>query len=267
MDTEFSVSFGLNEDEALCNAAAEACFNRIDELELLLTRFNDTSDVAVIRGLRDGDIATVARETMEILVTSAQVCAATGGAFDPTVEKRNFGELALDVEHCRVGVRKGTVELYFGGIGKGFALDECAKILRSEQFELTDWLFDAGSSTQVISGGPWALGIGGRWKARTKVETVLRLSDGALSGSGFEVRGEHIHDVRRGGAAVRWAQSWSRASSGAVADALSTAALSLDAGELAVACRELDAGVLVAREQKNFFDRFRDPLRWFGRNA
>ena len=267
MDTEFSVSFGLNEDEALCSAAAEACFNRIDELELLLTRFNDTSDVAVIRGLQDGGVTTVARETMAILVTSAQVCAATSGAFDPTVERRNFGELVLDVEHCRVGVKKGPVELDLGGIGKGYALDECAKILRSEQFELTDWLFDAGSSTQVISGGPWSLGIGGRWKSRTKVETVLRLSGGALSGSGFEVRGEHIHDVRRGGPANRWAQSWSRASSGAVADALSTAGLSLDAGELAAACRELDAGVLVAREQKKIFDRFRDPLKWFGRDA
>ena len=265
MDTEFSVSFGLNEDEALSSAAAEACFNRIDELELLLTRFNDTSDVAVIRGLRDGGVAMVARETMEILVTCARVCAATGGAFDPTVEKRNFGELTLDVEHCCVGVKRGPVELDFGGIGKGYALDECAKILRSEQFELVNWLFDAGSSTQVISGGPWSLGIGGRWKSRTKVETILKLSDGALSGSGFEVRGEHIHDVRRGGPALRWAQSWSRASTGAVADALSTAALSLDARELEAACRELESGILVAREQRKLVDRFRDPLKWYGR--
>ena len=162
MDTEFSVSFGLNEDEALCGAAAAACFARIDGLELLLTRFNDTSDVAVIRGLPDGGIATVARETMDVLVASARVCAATGGAFDPTVERRNFAELTLDVEHVRVGVRKGPVALDFGGIGKGYALDACAEILRSEQFDLHDWLLDAGSSTQVIGGGPWALGIGGR---------------------------------------------------------------------------------------------------------
>ncbi len=267
MDTEFSVSFGLNEDEALCAAAAAACFDRIDELELLLTRFNDTSDVAVIRGLPDGGVATIARETMEVLVICAQVCAATGGAFDPTVAKRNFAELTLDVEHFRVGVRRGPVALDFGGIGKGYALDECAKILTSEQFELRNWLFDAGSSTQVVSGGPWALGIGGRWKARTKIETVLRLSDGALSGSGFEVRGEHIQDVRRGGPATRWAQSWSRVSSGAVADALSTAALSLEARELESACRTLDACVLVARNQRAFVDRLRDPLKWFGGTA
>jgi len=264
MDTEFSVSFGLKGDEALCGAAAAACFDRIDELELLLTRFNDTSDVAVIRGIPDGGVAPVARETMDVLVACARVCAATEGAFDPTVEKRAFGELTLDVEHLRVGVRKGPVELDFGGIGKGYALDECAKILRSEQFELEDWLLDAGTSTQVVGGGPWALGVGGRWKAKTKVDTVLRLSDGALSGSGFEVRGEHILDVRRGGPAARWAQSWSRAASGAVADALSTAALALDAGELERACRALDARVLVARREGGLLGRLRDPLKWFG---
>ena len=265
MDTEFTVFFADGEDESLIAAASAAAFARIDELELLLTRFNDTSDVAVIRGLPDGGIATVARETMDVLVASARVCAATGGAFDPTVERRNFAELTLDVGHVRVGVRNGPVALDFGGIGKGYALDACAEILRSEQFGLHDWLLDAGSSTQVIGGGPWALGIGGRWKGRTREETVLGLSDGALSGSGFEVRGEHIFDVRRGGPAVRWAQSWSWARTGAVADALSTAAPALDARELAAACRELEAGVWVAREQRPWLDRLRDPLTKFGR--
>lgn len=272
MDTEFSVSFGLTEDESLCSAAAAACFARIDKIETILTKFSDSSDVAVIGALADGANSLVTHETMAVLVACAQVCAATGGAFDPTVEARNFGELVLDVDHLRVGVKKGPVKLDFGGIGKGYALDECAKILRSEQFELTNWLLNGGTSTLLASGAPspeetgWPLGIGGVWKTRTKTPTVLRLSEGALSGSGFELRGEHVRDVRRGGAAVKWAQSWSRAASATVADALSTAALALDARELKQACQMLEAKILVAREQAPFFDRFRDPLRWFGGN-
>ena len=272
MDTEFSVSFGLTEDEALCGSAAAACFARIDQIERLLTKFSDTSDVAVIGALADGANTLVTPETMEVLVASAQICAATDGAFDPTVEARNFGELVLDVEHFRVGVKKGPVKLDFGGIGKGYALDECAKILRGGQFELTNWLLNGGTSTLLASGAPspdetgWPLGVGGVWKSRTKTPTVLRLSDGALSGSGFELRGEHVRDVRRGGAAVKWAQSWSRASSATVADALSTAVLALDAREIERTCERLEAKVLVARHQAPFFDRFRDPLRWFGGN-
>ena len=296
MDTEFSVSFGLNEDARLCESAANACFERIDALELLLSRFHDTSDVAVIRGLRPGEVATVARETMDVLLASAQVCGATGGAFDPTVApvmdrlrepganwaslteevrddalaRGGMQRLVLDVDNLRVAVkedRRGRptpLELDFGGIGKGYALDACGEVLRSEQFELSDWLLDAGSSTQLISGGPWPLGVGGGWKGRTRTETVLRLSDGALSGSGFEIQGQHVVDVRRRGAAASWAQTWSRAKSAAVADALSTAALALSRRELEAACRALDARVLVAREQRPFFDRLRDPLAWFG---
>ena len=296
MDTEFSVSFGLHEDARLCEAAAATCFERIDALELLLSRFNDTSDVAVVRGLRPGGVAVVARETMDVLVLSAQVCAATGGAFDPTVgpvmdrlreqgacweavagdvraeafARGGMQRLVLDVDHLRVAVKEDRLgrptplELDFGGIGKGYALDACGEILRSEQFELSDWLLDAGSSTQLVSGGPWPLGVGGKWKARTRLDTVLRLSDGALSGSGFEIQGQHVVDVRRKGAAARWAQTWSRAASAAVADALSTAALALDARELSAACAALDARVLVARGQRPFLDRLRDPLFWFG---
>lgn len=265
MDTEFTVSFADGEDESLIAAASAAAFARIDELELLLTRFNDTSDVAVIRALKPGDVAVVAPETMDVLVVSAQVAAATNGAFDPTVKARNFSDLMLDVDHLRVAVKKAPVELDFGGVGKGYALDAVAEILRSEQYGLTNWLLDAGTSTILASGGPWPLGVGGVWKKRTRLDTVLKLSEGALSGSGFEIQGAHIFDPRTGAPATRWAQSWSRAASAAVADALSTAALSLEPAELTAAAEALDAAILVAREQRPFMDRFRDPLKWYGR--
>ena len=102
------------------------------------------------------------------------------------------------------------------------------------------------------------------WKGRTRLDTVLELRGGAVSGSGFELQGAHIVDVRRKTAARRWTQTWSRAESAAVADALSTAALSLSPDELSAAADTLDAAILVARRQKPFMDRFRDPLKWYG---
>ena len=261
MDTEFTlVADGV--DGALAASAAQACFDRIDALELTLTKFNDTSDVAVIRALEPGVVATVSRETVDLLVACAEVCAATSGAFDPTVERRNFSDLVIDAEHCRVAV-KGKVELDFGGIGKGFALDECRKILEGEQFGLKNWLLDAGTSTVLVSGGPWPLGVGGPFKGRTRIATVEELSSGALSGSGPEIQGAHIWDVRRGTRETRWAQSWAMAPTGAVADALSTAALSLSPKELQAAADALGARILVARRQPAWRDRLRDPLIWY----
>ena len=261
MDTEFTLAVeGAEED--LAASAAHACFERVDAIELLLTRFNDTSDVATIRALAPGDIATVSRETIDVLTVAANVCAATAGAFDPTVERRNFSDLVIDAEHCRVAV-KGRMELDFGGIGKGFALDECKKIIEGEQFGLANWLLDAGTSTVLVSGGPWPLGVGGPFKGRTRLATVEELSCGALSGSGTEIQGAHIWDVRQGTKRTRWAQSWAIAPTAAVADALTTAALSLSPAELRAAAAALDARILVARRQHRVMDRFRDPLIWY----
>lgn len=258
MDTEFAVAVN-DADESIAASAAQACFDRIDALELMLSKFNDTSDVAVIKGLQPGEIAVVSRETIDLLVACAQVCAATAGAFDPTTERRNFSDLIIDTESCRVSV-KGTVSLDFGGIGKGFALDECRKILEGEQFNLHDWLLDAGTSTVLVSGGPWPLGVGGPYKGRTRLSVVENLSEGALSGSGKEIQGAHIWDVRRGVRETRWEQSWAIAPSGAVADALTTAALSLSPRELRSAADMLGACILVARRQPKWMDAFRDPL-------
>lgn len=265
MDTEFAVAVN-DADESIAASAAQACFDRIDALELMLSKFNDTSDVAVIKGLSPGEIAVVSRETIDLLVICAQVCAATAGAFDPTTDRRNFADLIIDTENCRVSV-KGEVALDFGGIGKGFALDECRKILEGEQFNLHDWLLDAGTSTVLVSRGPWPLGVGGPFKGRTRLPVVETLSEGALSGSGKEIQGAHIWDVRRGTKETRWEQSWAIAPSGAVADALTTAALSLQPKELQSAADMLNARILVARRQPKWMDRFRDPLVWYGSSA
>jgi len=171
----------------------------------------------------------------------------------------------LDPEHFRVAVKETPVELDFGGVGKGYALDEMAALLSSEQYGLDCWLLDAGTSTILASGGPWPLGVGGTWKGRTRLPTVLNLSSGALSGSGFEIQGAHILNPRTGKPAMRWAQSWARARSAAVADALSTAAISLSPDELSAAAARLDAAILVARRQKPFMDKVRDPLKWYGK--
>ena len=150
MDTAFTVTI-QSDDAALATSAAEAAFARIDAVEGLLSRFNDTSDVALIAALRPGEVGVVAHETMCALVTSARVCKATGGAFDPTVgpvmrrlkktgmawdaipsdvledafARGGMQRLVLDVEHLRVSVkpdrlgRDTPLELDFGGIGKG----------------------------------------------------------------------------------------------------------------------------------------------------
>jgi thiamine biosynthesis lipoprotein len=64
--------------------------------------------------------------------------------------------------------------------------------------------------------------VGGRWGQAAGFESI-RLCDAALSGSGPDVKGEHIIDPRHGRPGRQHEASWVRCPSATLADALSTA--------------------------------------------
>jgi thiamine biosynthesis lipoprotein len=66
----------------------------------------------------------------------------------------------------------------------------------------------------------WPVGVGAGWPG---APSRILLSGRALSGSGTEVKGEHILDPRTGRPARRYLAAWASASSAALSDALSTA--------------------------------------------
>lgn len=300
MNTEFSIRFDSKEDSNLVEGAIAAAFTKIDDVERILSRFNDSSDTALIASLKPGEVATVTPVMMSALLACVEVCAATGGAFDPTLapvmdllreKKMVWGEikeeeledafarcgmqrLVLDTENMRVSVtedklgRPTPLLLDFGGIGKGIALDECRELLSSECYEVSDFIIDAGSSTVLACGDKeWKIGVGGKWKKRTRLETTITLSNGILSGSGFELQGEHIINPLNRCATGKWAHVWVYTTeSAAIADALSTAAFSLSKDDLKLTAKALRSDILVARKQPVFADRFRDPLKWFRAN-
>ena len=295
MNCQFAITFADGAERSISEAASVEAFRKIDDIERLLSTFNDTSDVAVIRSLKPGEVAVVAPETMAVILESVNVCAATQGAFDPSlapvmkllrdngmnwenISKEDFEDafarcgmqrLVIDIEHTRISVtedklgRPTPVELDFGGIGKGFALDECKKVIKGEQFEITDFMIDAGSSTVLASGTiPQKLGVGGKWKSRSKNKAYIEIKNGALSASGFEAQGQHVINPRKCEAASSWEHAWVIAPNATIADALSTAVLSMSEKEIANAAKELRSDILIARKQSPIFDKLRDPLKW-----
>lgn len=300
MSTVFELLIAT-EDQRLAQSAAHAAFQKVDRLEELLSRFLDASEVALISRLKPGETFRVAPELMELLLTATRVCAATRGAFDVTVgpvmdalrgvkhrwaaltpdERENalaacgMNRLIIDTQNLLVAVkpdrlgRDSPLELDFGAIGKGYALDEACRLLETD-WEFTDFLMHGGTSTVVARGSMgdgkpgWPVGVGGDWRERAGLDNV-RLSGGAISGSGFEVKGAHIVDARRGMAAARHQAAWSYAPDAAVSDALSTAFLGMGWGEIEAACAELEGcGALVARGQPVWVDKVRRPVRQCG---
>ncbi len=251
----------------------EQAFAEIHRLEAQLTVFSESSEVSRLNRRAASKAVAVEAGLVELLSLSKRLSGLTGGAFDPTSAplSRCWGFLAksgrvpsreeLEEVLERVGCRflnidegAGTIgfqrplELNLGAIGKGYALDRSAGILRRG---MDNFLLHAGHSTILAEGaGPGGsqggLRIGLRHPRdhnRNFLEISLRR--GALSTSGaaeqkFSLGGReygHIVDPRSGEPAQCNLSATALAPTAAVADALSTAFYVMTVGEVEDFCR------------------------------
>ncbi len=230
-------------------AAAFAAIDRVDDTMSLwkpseLQRLNDAGEGAPSPDLR------------AVLDKALEIAAASGGSFDPTVEPLvralgGFGapSLSLSVPErtallARIGYRRVHVDpasgnarlepgtrLDFGGVAKGYAVDQALAALRS-----------AGAKAGVVSLGESSVGLFGTsldLEVRDpelvpdepgKPWAVFRVRSGGVSTSGSDQRGLHILDPRSGEYAGGVLSVTVVAGTGVEADALSTAAFVLGAG-------------------------------------
>jgi len=299
MSTVFELMLATDEQQ-LAQSAAHKVFEAIDKIEVMFSRFLDASEVALISRVKVGETFRVSSEMMELLLIATRACAATNGAFDVTVgavmdllrevkhrwqavdaqELDNalatcgMNRLQIDCENYLIAVtpdrlgRETPLELDFGAIAKGYALDKAAEMLVND-WDFFDFLMHGGTSTVIARGTMgdgqpgWPVGVGGDWQVRAGFDAV-RLCEGAISGSGFEVKGAHVVDVRTGVAAARHAAAWSYAPSAAMSDALSTAFLGMSWREVKAACDALEGcGAMVARDQAEWMDKIRKPVQHY----
>ena len=189
MSTTFQV-FVIGEEEAYAQQAADAVFAEVDRLEKELSRFVDTSDVSQINHLAPNEWAKVGLDTIECLKVAAQASADTGGAFDITIgplmacwrdenkkpRQPSDDELAAarakvgmhllerDDANQRVRVKVAGVRVDLGGIGKGYAVERGAEILK--EWSIKSALINAGDSSVYAFGtlpgkDGWPTGVGG----------------------------------------------------------------------------------------------------------
>jgi thiamine biosynthesis lipoprotein len=142
-----------------------------------------------------------------------------------------FEKVELDPKARRVRFLASGVGLNFGGIGKGYALDLVAGLLRERGVGRA--LLSAGGSSVLAFGGGAGFPVDITSPRRAGAIGRLRLRDAGLGTSGageqyFEVDGRrygHVIDPRTGWPAEGVLSASVVASSAAEADALSTAFL------------------------------------------
>lgn len=258
MATFFEITIA-GQDPEYARQAARAAFQELDRLEDTLSRYIESSDISRANRLEQGETMTLTHETLECLMIAADVSLATGRAFDPAYASIRSDDLAPDIPPFTLDpdthtLRSLTERLHLdlGAVGKGFALDRMADILR--EWAITAAKLNAGgSSVLALEESPfpgdagWAAGIGEGRGHRT-----FPLLAASLSGSGTAVKGSHLMDPRTGRAAVRTTRVWALAPDAAQADALSTAFFVMNEAEIAALCRahpQIGAGLAAPNEE------------------
>lgn len=199
MRTEFAIRVAGRPESELRGIARE-CFELVDRIESLLSRYREGSDVWRINHLSAGETLYLSDECHRCLLRALDGHRRTGGLFDITIgtwiEHRKRagdgpmpplrGRLVVDPEVPAVSCLEEGREIDLGGIGKGFALDEVASLLGD--WEVDNVLLTAGaSSMKAIGTMPWPVAL-----ACEQGSVEIQLTNEALSASGTGIQGAHI---------------------------------------------------------------------------
>ena len=232
MATQFQVRLA-GEEKTYAAQAAQAAFALTDELESKLSRFRANSEIAAIAQLVVGETLRLTEPVFACLALAKKMEDATGGAFSIAAAalKTQAAKPAWSLEKFSIRCDDGKLEFDLGAIGKGFALDRMAELLR--EWSCEKFLLVAGGSSILAGDAPsdapgWSCGFGDDNSPQR-----FFLKHGSLSGSGLAVQGSHILDPRTGKPAQRQARAWALCDTAAESDALSTACMVLNEAEIA----------------------------------
>jgi thiamine biosynthesis lipoprotein len=216
-------------DALTAEQATDACFKRIAELNNIFTDYDPTSELMRLCAPEALYPMRVSAPLYDILQRARQLAEKTQGAFDPTcghlsqlwrrakrqgklpptdrltkaVAATDWKRITLHPESYGVTLKSGTL-LDLGGIAKGYAADECQRILKKHG--ITQAVVQAGGDTAVTDAPPGKNAWPIKLRADAQHETSITLTQQAVSTSGdlyqfVEIDGQrfsHIISPRTG---------------------------------------------------------------------
>ena len=260
MATTFEI-FIVHDNETYARQAAMAAFAELDRLETVLSRFSESSEITRINNIPAHQKLRLGLDSFECLKISRMIYEQTNKAFDvtigplfncwrkkdgssrtPTDEELEYAKLHTGMHLLELNETDISVELSIaplqvdlGGIGKGYAVDKMAELLR--EWSINVALISGGYSSVLALDAPagtkgWPLSLSNP-NNRKQILARPFLKNRALSGSGVK-KGDHIIDPRRGQPIEGKLAAWSSAPTAAVADSLSTSFMIMQPEEIEI---------------------------------
>ncbi|MBN2029988.1 FAD:protein FMN transferase [bacterium] len=279
MHTTFEIFF-LHEDQQYAKQAVYEIFQELDKLEQAFSRFISNSDISRINALRQNETIRIGLDTFECLKQSKRLLSMTKGAFNINVgawinywrdrqddissdsntqnrtkQSMEWDFLKLDEKNVTVTALSKSRSLDLGGIGKGYAIDHIARLLR--EWDIESALIHGGTSTALALDAPpaekgWPITIS-HPNNPSKIMKKIDLENRALSGSGLQ-KGQHIIDPRTGKPVTGRLAAWAFTPDATSSDALSTAFMIMSTEEIRTFCMnypDTQAVVVLKDEDEN----------------
>lgn len=249
MATQFQVRIA-GQEKTYAAQTAQAAFELADHLESHLSRFRTDSSISRIARLAPGETLRLSEPVLACLGIAKKMELATRGAFSISAAALQSQpaqpQWTLLKEQFSIRCDSGKLEFDLGAIGKGFALDRMAEVLR--EWSCESFLLVAGGSSILAGEAPaqtdgWSCGLG---DDNSPVRYLLKKC--SLSGSGLAVKGQHILDPRTGKPAHRQNRAWALGETAAESDTLSTACMVLDEVEIPGILQNLSGSVVWLQE-------------------
>ncbi len=246
----------VSTDRDAAQRAVWACFNQMEALENLLSRFQPQSQLSLLN--RAGQLAETSHHLLDLLTQSQKLSEITDGAFDITIKplvdlyqgyaaegtlpnadqiettRQLVNYKNVNISGKNVSLAKAGMAITLDGIAKGYIVDQGVAELRQHGFG--DVLVEAGGDL-LASGNqnhPQGWQIGVQSPRTEEILTRFNIQDQAVATSGDYLQSftadlslHHILDPRTGYSSSGLASATILAPTGALADGLATAVMVL----------------------------------------
>jgi thiamine biosynthesis lipoprotein len=199
-------------DRAGATRAIEQVYGEFDRLEQALSVWRPESDVQRLNLAAGRGPVQVGADTIAVLAAAAEASRLTGGKFDITfgalsdvwrfdhdqddrvptnaeIAERltlvDYTAVRVDARAGRAEIRRPGVRVHLGGIGKGYAVDRAAELLRRAGFG--NFLIHAGGDLYAAGrrgNRPWRVGLHDPRGAEGATFASIELADETFSTSG-----------------------------------------------------------------------------------